>query len=87
MGSRTAQVLLAELGPERELETPGMTQRGQQLNVRASREREVADPKRRTLLERRDALLAGIAPRLDAADRTTWGVGFVRRLELGTKSC
>jgi len=72
-----------------------------QLAIRnAKRERgpEVANPRGRTRAQqtedtttkdlgaRRDQLLAHLTPRLDAADRCTWGSGFIRRLELGGKS-
>jgi len=80
------QLALREMKPERTPERPGLTQKGQQLKVRSSRERETVDPKREQLLQRRDELMASLAPRLDSADRTSWGIGFVRRLELGAKS-
>ena len=80
------QLALRDLKAERALDTPGRTLRGQQLAVRASRDREAVDPKRAQLLQRRDELMASITPRLDSADRTSWGIGFVRRLELGAKS-
>jgi hypothetical protein len=38
------------------------------------------------LVQRRDELIAQLAPRFDATDRAIWGVGFVRRLELRTKT-
>jgi len=80
------QLALRELKAERAPDTPGRTLRGQQLAVRASRDRETVDPKRAQLLQRRDELMASLAPRLHSADRTSWGIGFVHRLELGDKS-
>ncbi len=38
------------------------------------------------MIQRRDDLLAELSPRLDSGDRSVWGLGFVRRLELGPKS-
>ena len=81
------QLALRDMKPEREPERLGLTLKGQQLNVRTPREREAVDPKRAQLLQRHHELMASLAPRLDTADRTTWGIGFVRRLELGVKSC
>src|SRR5262249_67377 len=50
------------------------------------RSAEVEDTTSKDLVSRRDLLIAQLSPRLDASDRSVWGLGFVRRLELGAKS-
>jgi len=52
----------------------------------SARDRVVVDSTTATLIGRRDELMRELAPRLDAGDRSIWGTGFVRRLELGEKS-
>ncbi len=52
----------------------------------SARDREIVDSTTATLIARRDELMRQLAPRLDPADRSSWGTGFVRRLELGEKS-
>jgi len=63
-------------------------ERGPEIaGVRGARSKgAVEDPTARTLIQRRDDLMAELSPRLDSADRSVWGLGFIRRLELGTKS-
>jgi hypothetical protein len=67
-------------------------------SARRERGPEVANPRGRTrsaeaedstvrdLVARRDQLMAHLTPRLDSNDRSIWGLGFIRRIELGAKS-
>jgi hypothetical protein len=51
-----------------------------------TRTAEVEDPTQRNHVQRRDELMAHLTPRLDSNDRSIWGLGFIRRIELGPKS-
>jgi len=64
-------------------------ERGPEIaGVRGARRRVAHDETSTTpaMIQRRDELLAELTPRLDGGDRSVWGLGFVRRLELGHKS-
>ncbi|MBA2544251.1 MAG: hypothetical protein H0V17_31695 [Deltaproteobacteria bacterium] len=61
-------------------------ERGPEIGGARTRSQEAEDPTARTMVQRRDELMAFLTPRLDSADRSVWGLGFVRRLELGLKS-
>ncbi|MCW5801817.1 MAG: hypothetical protein KIT31_05475 [Deltaproteobacteria bacterium] len=51
-----------------------------------TRTAEVEDPTSKDQVQRRDQLIAHLSPRLDPTDRSTWGLGFIRRLELGART-
>ncbi len=51
-----------------------------------SRTAEVEDTTTKDLGARRDQLIAFLTPKLDPSDRSIWGLGFIRRIELGPKS-
>ena len=67
-------------------------------NAKRERGPEVANPKGRTRAQevedttskdlgfRRDQLIAQLSPRLDSTDRSHWGLGFIRRIEIGNRS-
>jgi hypothetical protein len=67
-------------------------------NAKRERGPEVANPKGRTRAQevedtttkdlgaRRDQLIAHLTPKLDSADRSLWGLGFIRRIEIGARS-
>jgi hypothetical protein len=61
-------------------------ERGPEIGGPRSRSQAIEDPTAKGMIQRRDELMAHLTPRLDAADRSIWGLGFVRRIELGPKS-